>query len=134
MRRLLITLPLIAGLSACSSPPEITAANAEEAIDNCYEKVDAALERAKYERNLVKTKPHLYDPLNIDWNTFTRPYLISDKWRKVTILRGYCVAKETKRSGIWTSIGYIEYVVQPRDLRESKVERVVIVGSTWDER
>ena len=136
MKRLLLLLPLAVFISACPGPPEITAANRDEAFDACLKEVEEEHEKVMRERELARTKPHLFDSSHEDYfNNFDYFYLISDKFSKVTILRSYCKPIKLNWPGMWTNNGYLEYLTEPLDgFGESKVKRVMTsFGRVWKE-
>ena len=67
-------------------------------------------------------------------SNFKFPYLISDKYKKVTLLKPYCKQIKLQWAGMWTTIGYIEYLVEPYEYGDSEVKRVVVsYGRRWKE-
>jgi len=137
MKKLLALIPLVAFISACSKPPEITAANAEEALGICIKEVKKEVDVIMRERELARSKPHLFDFERSDYHeNFSYPYMISDEDQRITILRYYC---KTIRYENWptlmTDVGYIEYLIEPLvGTGESRVDRVLIsFGRVWEE-
>ena len=136
MKKLLALIPLVAVVSACSPPPEITAANREEAFEACLKEIDEEHEKVMKQRDLARTKPHLFDSNHEDYyNNFDYFYLISDKYEKVTILRSYCKPMKLDWPGMWANNGYLEYLTEPlTGFGESKVEKVMTsFGRVWKE-
>ena len=135
MKKLLLLLPLLAFVSGCSGPPEITAANRGEAFDACLEEVDEEYEKVMQERELARTKTDLFDMSHEDYfDNFDYGYLISTKHTKIQILRGYCKPIRLNWPEMWRTIGYIEYLIEGGDYFESEVERVMVsFGRVWKE-
>ena len=135
MKKLLLLLPLLAFVSACSPPPEITAAKRDEAFDACLKEVEEDYEKVMQEREIARTKPHLYDTDREDfYDNFDYPYLVSDKYERVTILKTYCKPIKLDWPGMWSNVGYIEYLVEPYEYGESEVKRVMVsYGRVWKE-
>jgi hypothetical protein len=142
--RSLLTLPLALAMSACNTPPgeptivEKTASSRSEAMQLCDEKVDAALSRTDTDRELFASNPKYYQRLRDEdfdkfLDSFKSIFFLSDEYRSVPILRGYCeTSKDKKYTGYSHIIGYLEFINQPQDgLGEAEIERVIVPDARY---
>ena len=134
MKRLLLLLPLVAVITACSKPPEITAANMKQAAMACLQETQKKVERIRKERKLAESRQHLLDSSPEDfWENIKYPHLISHELERVILIRHYCRQKKLKWPGLWRSIGSIEYLVTP-DFGDSEVKHTILsYRQVWKE-
>ena len=137
---LLLAVPLSLGLMACGSPPEIEAANREEAFKICLDEVDEAMNKIRAERSKAVANPSLADfETNPNFHSdFRWSFLLDDEFNNVEIIQGYCSpSKNTKFSGYWYVTGYIEFLKRPTSKSitvQSELDRVVAsYGTAWKE-
>jgi len=114
----LLLLPLLLGLVACSTPPEITATSRKDAFAKCFADIDETMAemRANPSMNVLR----------------------DSKYETRTKLKTYCKPmKDKQHEGYWTVLGYLEFLVEPTDAAftaESKVDRVILsYGYNWKE-
>ena len=138
--RSLLALPLALAIAACSTPPEPTATDKEDALDKCDVKLGIALDEIKAERAKFDADPKRYQQLEEDdygafISTFQWSFLLPTFYQDVDIIRGYCeVRPSSKFNGLYHASAFVEYLEVPDDdYSDSSVERVYVTGSsfTW---
>ena len=132
----LFIIPILLSGAAFAEPIERTAANIHEASDKCYAEVNAVMERVKAERKLAEEKPYLFNIQHEDYyENFRWTFLISNEFKKVTILDWYCKEMELEGEGHYEFVGYIKYLEEPlRGVGESEVNEVLASpGFKWSE-